>query len=397
MTANGSNTLTFDNNGNETTDENGQTTTYDAWNRAITVKNAADTTIASYSYDPTGRRITEAAGGVTTAIYFTNQWQDIEERQAGTVTRQNVWGLGYVNQLVERDDDPVAGNLGVTGSGLGERLYAQQDANWNVTALVDASGDVVERMVYSPYGTAAFLTSGWAETSDDFAQNILFQGGRLETATGNYVFEHRDYQPAAGVWAERDPRSYVNGADVYKTEMSEPVDSADPTGLTDWVDAFGNFLADNWLENSADSAGVLFGTGMSDAFGSVNDLGEWALTGRMYNHLPPTWNSVHTSNALCRRELHDIWHSHNPPGTSASPAPAPTPSTQPASSSPTPAPAASTQPASPSQSPAPTSPATGLPPSQPSPPWYYLPNGVGPIGLAETESATTASSLLPLG
>ena len=36
----------------------------------------------------------------------------------------------------------------VTASGVTFRLWAQQDANWNVTALVDAAGDVVERYVY---------------------------------------------------------------------------------------------------------------------------------------------------------------------------------------------------------------------------------------------------------
>jgi RHS repeat-associated protein len=231
LTTNGSNSLTYDNNGNETTDENGQTTTYDAWNRAIAVKNASSTTIANYSYDPTGRRITEASGGTTTDIYFTNQWQDIEEHQGGTVTRQNVWGLGYVNQLVERDDSSIPGNLGVSGSGLGERLYAQQDANWNVTALVGTSGNVVERMVYSPYGPVTFLSPSWAATTDAYAQNVLFQGGRLETATGNYIFQRRDYDPATGTWKQQDPSGYLDAATLYQLDRGQPTSSVDPLGL----------------------------------------------------------------------------------------------------------------------------------------------------------------------
>jgi len=230
LNTNGANSLTFDNNGNETTDENGQTTTYDAWNRGITVKNAAGTTIASYSYDPTGRRITESSGGVTTDIYFTNQWQDIEERQGGTVTRQNVWGLGYVNQLVERDDNSTSGNLGITGSGLGERLYAQQDANWNVTSLVDASGNVVQRMVYSPYGAVTFLRASWSSAGDAYAQSVLFQGGTLETATRNYIFDNRDYDPTTATWKEQDPAGFVDGEDRYQADVSAPPSQADPTG-----------------------------------------------------------------------------------------------------------------------------------------------------------------------
>jgi len=249
LTTNGSNSLTFDDNGNETTDENGQTTTYDAWNRAITVKSAGGTTIASYSYDPTGRRITETTDSTgspqTTDIYFSNQWQDIEERQSGTVTRQNLWGLGYVNQLVERDDNSATGNLGVNGSALGERLYAQQDANWNVTALVDISGSVVERMVYSPYGAATFLTQSWTPSSDGYGQNVLFQGGTFEASTGNYIFEHRDYDPATGTWKEQDAAGYIDGVNRYQLESSNAPHLTDPSGFDDFIAVEDSFV---WLK-----------------------------------------------------------------------------------------------------------------------------------------------------
>ena len=231
LTVNGASSLTFDHNGNTLTDENGQTYTYDAWNRSITVKNSGGTTIASYSYDPQDRPITEAAGGTTTDIYFTDQWQAIEERQAGNVTRQNVWGRGYVNQLVERDDSSVSGALGITGSGLGERLYSQQDADWNVTSLIDASGNVVERAVYSPYGSVTFLTANWSSTTDAYAENVLFQGGRFEAGSGNYFFDRRDENPQTGTWDEQDPAGYVGGANRYQFVSSEPLSQSDPFGM----------------------------------------------------------------------------------------------------------------------------------------------------------------------
>ena len=122
LTAVGSNSLTFDNNGNTLTDEAGQTYTYDAWNRLVKVKNSGGTTLATYVYDPHGWRIQETHSGTTTDIYFTSQWQPIEERQSGTVTSQYVWGLDYVDDLILRDDNSTSGDLGITGSGLGRRL-----------------------------------------------------------------------------------------------------------------------------------------------------------------------------------------------------------------------------------------------------------------------------------
>jgi RHS repeat-associated protein len=232
LTTNGVNSLTFDNNGNTLTDENGQSYTYSAWNQQVTVKSSGGTIIAYYGYDAQGRRITEGNGTTTTAVYFSNQWQAIEERVGGTATRQDVWGIGFVNQLIERDDNSVSGTLGISGSGLGERLYAQQDANWNVTSLVDASGNVAQRMVYSPYGGVTFLTASWSPTTDAYAQNVLFQGGRLETATGSYVFEHRDYNSLTGTWAETDPLVYADGMDFYALDHSAPTSKVDPRGLS---------------------------------------------------------------------------------------------------------------------------------------------------------------------
>ena len=61
------------------------------------------------------------------------------------------------DDLVLRDSNSGGGNLGITGSGLGLRLYALQDANWNVVALVSTSGTVQERFWYTAFGTATAL------------------------------------------------------------------------------------------------------------------------------------------------------------------------------------------------------------------------------------------------
>jgi hypothetical protein len=75
-------------------------------------------------------------------FYYSNQWQVIQESSVntagsseGTAIRADhyVWGIAYVNELVLRD---AYDGLSLTGSGLDQRLYAFQDANYNVTALV---------------------------------------------------------------------------------------------------------------------------------------------------------------------------------------------------------------------------------------------------------------------
>ncbi|HRK31877.1 MAG TPA: hypothetical protein PLD59_12430 [Tepidisphaeraceae bacterium] len=48
--------------------------------------------------------------------------------------------------------------------GLNQRLYVQQDANYNVTSVSNASGATVERYRYTPYGQRTVL-------NDDFTVN----------------------------------------------------------------------------------------------------------------------------------------------------------------------------------------------------------------------------------
>ena len=87
------------------------------------------------------------------------------------------------NTLVERDSN-------TNGNGtLNERLYVQQDANGNVTALVNTSGNVVERYIYNPFGSVTVLTPAWGvRGSNAYAMSYLFQGGRYDSAIGDYRF-----------------------------------------------------------------------------------------------------------------------------------------------------------------------------------------------------------------
>jgi YD repeat-containing protein len=129
----GQGAVTYDANGNTTADGSGNTFVYDAWNRLVAVKNGGNT-LASYGYNVLSERITETQGGTTTDLYYSSSWQVVEERVGGVTQTKYVWSPVYVDALILRDQS-------------GQRLYVQQDANWNVTALVDASGNVLERYV----------------------------------------------------------------------------------------------------------------------------------------------------------------------------------------------------------------------------------------------------------
>lgn len=234
-TAAGPNTLSFDNNGNTTTDDHGYQLVFDAWNRLVSVKNGG-TTLATYSYDAGGNRIQQTESSTSTDFYFSSAGQVLEERQSSTVTNQYVWGLMYVNQLVLRDDNSTSGSLGKSSSGLGHRMYVLQDADWNITSLF-STGFVRERFTYTPYGTRTVLTGSFGSTTDSFNWVYGFQGGRLDPVSGLVHFAGRDFSPSLMRWVQHDPTGYRGTLNLYQAMNDSPIRFVDPTG-TDGFDPF---------------------------------------------------------------------------------------------------------------------------------------------------------------
>ena len=116
---------------------------------------------------------------------------------------------------------------------LDERLYVAQDANYNVTALFDNSGNVVERYVYDPFGQATILDANWTErAASAFAWVYLHQGGRFDSTSGLLHFRHRDYSPTLGRWTSLDPLRYDAGdVNLYRIVFNAPTVYTDPSGL----------------------------------------------------------------------------------------------------------------------------------------------------------------------
>lgn len=266
----GSNSLAFDNNGNMLTDEGGNTYKYDAWNRLVQVKDSSNNVLSSYGYDAAGRRIQEASGGVTRDLYYSSGWQVLEERMSGVTKNQYVWGLGYIDALVLRDRDADANS----GNGLEERLYAQQDANWNVTSLMDGTGStsapVLQRNIFDPYGQTSVLTSTWTTGSQGtYGFQYLFQGGRFDAATGLYHFRNRDLSPSLGRWISQDPIQYQsNDMNLYRGYSNSPTTSIDPLGLDDF-----------WLWNRPWGIFSDFGTVMFGPNNSKPNLATFGTSG----------------------------------------------------------------------------------------------------------------------
>ena len=218
------------------------TATYDAWNRLVKLVDGSNT-VSEYEYDGAKRRTIQKSytGGTldeTRHLYYTepSRWQVIEER-VDTDTdpnRQFIWGRRYIDDLVLRDRD-------TTGNGtLDERLYALQDANWNVTALSNTTGTIQERYAYTAYGQPTFLTSTFgSRTSSSYNWETLYAGYRWETGTELFHVRNRVLNSAIGTWVQRDRLGLSAGFNVYCYTAGRGITLTDPTGLIPYCGYYG--------------------------------------------------------------------------------------------------------------------------------------------------------------
>ncbi len=225
----------------------GLTAIYDAWNRLVEVKDGA-TVIARYEYDGLNRRIEShidsGAPSNSTGIdsyvhyYHNSAWQILETRQSDTPSaqpetlqpkHQYVWSQRYIDAPVLRDE-----NTGANGLCDDDRLYYVNDANFNVTALLDTAGDALERYVYSPYGVVTIYDATWTGTRSEssYANVTLYTGRELDAETGLYYCRNRYYGAQLGRFVSRDPIGYEAGdVSLYRYVQSVPTVYVDPAGL----------------------------------------------------------------------------------------------------------------------------------------------------------------------
>jgi RHS repeat-associated protein len=167
-----------------------------------------------------------------------------------------VWSPVYVDAMVLRE----------RGS---ERVYALQDGNWNTTALIAASGvpgkatgDLIQRMVYNPYGEVFLLNPDWTEQLGTplVPWQHLFQGLKFTEATGLGYVRNRDYSPTLGRFIMLDPIGFSAGDNNwYRFVGNGPVGRVDPLGLENGLQDIPNWgMGTGYMHHTSHALEVRF-------------------------------------------------------------------------------------------------------------------------------------------
>ena len=229
--------LSYDRAGNATKTApglNGDWTKYyqpvwDAWNRLVEIKDETGASVQKNTYDGLSRRITKESGSTATHTYWSDRWKPLEERigSATTAARSYLWGErpGHRDELVLSDRD-------TDGNGtLDERLYATMDY-FNGTAVLNASGTVLERYAYSAFGVRRIMAADFSPRStSSYAWDFGFQGQFRDSETGWYNYGFRFYVPLLGRWINRDPIGEEGGVNLYEFVSNDALGQVDFLGL----------------------------------------------------------------------------------------------------------------------------------------------------------------------
>ncbi len=214
------NNYSYDKNGNLLAD-GAHKYTFDYLNRLIEIKDSNDNSIATYEYDPLGRRIKKVVGSDTYTYVYSNSSQILAIYKNGNLLYNAIYDGTRPNQAF------------ALKSGPGNFHYFIKDRIGNVVKVTDASGNIVEHYRYDPYGIQKIFDSHGNEISDSGIENpFRYTGGFFDSESGLYYLIARYYAPWMGRFLSRDPMGYLRGGlNLYEYANSNPVSFIDPLGL----------------------------------------------------------------------------------------------------------------------------------------------------------------------
>jgi RHS repeat-associated protein len=189
---------------------------YDDDNRHIEVKNVSGTTIASFTYDQLGRRISKTTSSGTIYYHYDG------------ASNQVLYETDANNNIVAEYTWDYQGNP-VTMTKDGVTYYYHINGHGDVTALTDANGNVVAQYQYDAWGNIISQTGTMASSNP-----YRYAGYRYDEETGLYYLMARYYDANIGRFITRDTfhgfKDDPISLNQYAYTHNNPVMYIDPSG-----------------------------------------------------------------------------------------------------------------------------------------------------------------------
>src|SRR5208283_3528407 len=205
MTGFGGATLSYDANGNLTSDGTNNYT-WDARNHLTAITGAV---AASFTYDAFGRRVSKTIAGTSTQFLY-DILNPVQEIQAGAPSANLLTGGRFDEYFTRTDSSNNVSTL-------------LQDALGSIIGLVGSGQSIATSYTYQPFGAT---TVGGAANGNSYQFT-----GRENDSTGLYYYRARYYSPNLQRFVSQDPIGFRGGdPNLYAYVLSDPVLFRDPSG-----------------------------------------------------------------------------------------------------------------------------------------------------------------------
>ncbi len=194
---------------------------YNAQDRLVQVDDTNGAVIATYYYDPFGRRLWKEVHGERTCFFYADEGLVAEYDAAGT----ELVSYGYKPDSTWTTDP-------LWQKRNGEYYFYQNDHLGTPQKLVKANGAVVWSASYTAFGQATVEVQ-------DIPNHLRFPGQYYDEETGLHYNFHRYYASGIGRYLRVDPIGFW-GEDIhlYRYALNNPIRFFDPDGFNPYDTLF---------------------------------------------------------------------------------------------------------------------------------------------------------------
>ena len=221
--------MTYDLDGNTLSDGT-NSYAWDARNRLVSANNG----VATFAYDPLGRRTAKTLLSATTGFLYDGP--NAVQEQNGTGVTANML-TGGVDEHFQRTD------------GTGSYSYLT-DALGSTVALTNSADNSVEQYSYGPYG----LLSATGSNANSYTYT-----GRESDGLGIDYYRARYYNPTTGRFLSEDAIGFLGGINDYIYAADDPMDFGDPFGMDKTNSCIRRALGAGALSIGVDTLGFIPG------------------------------------------------------------------------------------------------------------------------------------------